>query len=82
MITLFPCEQRLQLESDYEKEKAELERKYELKFQEENSRYLAIKKENDMNQNIVLMNQILAEAFRSKCMDIKPSSNSVVQQGV
>ncbi|KAL4610801.1 hypothetical protein ACB092_08G078200 [Castanea dentata] len=66
---------KLQLKSDCEKEieelAAQIRRKYDMKIQEMESEFLLKKKELDANRNKVLMNKILAEAFRSKCMDLR-----------
>ena len=77
--------QKLQLKSDRDKEIeeffAQLNKKYELKHQEEESNFLSKKKEFDERHNRVLMNKILAEAFRTKCMEIRSTGKSVMQQG-
>lgn len=39
------------------------------------------KKELDVNYTKVLLNKILAEAFRSKCMDNRASGSEGAQQG-
>ncbi|KAF2314239.1 hypothetical protein GH714_024406 [Hevea brasiliensis] len=57
-------------------------RKYEIKLQETESEFILKKKELDTYHNKVLMNKILAEAFKSKCMDAKPSSAASKQQEV
>ncbi|KAK7850706.1 helicase protein mom1, partial [Quercus suber] len=71
----FSLEQKLQLKSDCEKEieelSAQIRLKYDMKIQEVESEFLLKKKELDANRNKVLMNKILAEAFRSKCMDLR-----------
>jgi hypothetical protein len=62
----------LQLKSDCEKEieevVAQIRRKYETKIQEMEAEFDIKKKELDVNHTKVLMNKILADAFRSKCM--------------
>jgi hypothetical protein len=79
-------EQKLRLKSDCEKEieevVAQLRRKYDTKIQERESEFLLKKKELDANHNKVLMNKILAEAFRSKCMDLRVPGSSGMQQGM
>ncbi|XP_057480932.1 helicase protein MOM1-like isoform X3 [Actinidia eriantha] len=69
---------KLRLKSDWEKEIeeiiAEICQKYEAKFKDAESEFLLKKKELDTTHNKVLMNKILAEAFRSKCLDIRPSA--------
>nr|AGM20688.1 MET1-2 [Populus tomentosa] len=76
---------KLQLKSDCEKEiqevVAQIRRKHDIKLQEIESEFLRKKKEMADNQNRVFLNKILAEAFRSKCMDNKASSTPVRQQG-
>ncbi|XP_062172135.1 helicase protein MOM1 [Alnus glutinosa] len=63
---------KLQLKSDCEKEidevVAQIRRKYETKIQEIEAEFIIKKKELDVNHSKVLMNKILADAFRSKCM--------------
>ncbi|XP_037495734.1 helicase protein MOM1 isoform X1 [Jatropha curcas] len=77
---------KLRLKSDCEKEieevVAQIRRKYEIKLQEVESEFILKKKELDTNQNKVLMNKILAEAFRSKCMDMKASGRPGVHREV
>ncbi|GFZ17881.1 hypothetical protein Acr_26g0011500 [Actinidia rufa] len=69
---------KLRLKSDWEKEIeeiiAEICQKYEAKFKDAESEFLLKKKELDTTHNKVLMNKILAEAFRSKCLDLGPSA--------
>ncbi|KAB2604258.1 hypothetical protein D8674_040421 [Pyrus ussuriensis x Pyrus communis] len=75
---------KLRLKGDCDKEieeaVAEIQRKYELRSQEVEAEFLLKKKELDSIHHKVLMNKILAEAFRSKCMDLRPSGASGVQQ--
>ncbi|XP_011023823.1 PREDICTED: helicase protein MOM1-like isoform X4 [Populus euphratica] len=77
---------KLQLKSDCEKEiqevVAQIRRKHGVKLQEIESEFLRKKKEMADNQNKVFLNKILAEAFRSKCMDNKASSTPVRQQEI
>jgi chromodomain-helicase-DNA-binding protein 3/chromodomain-helicase-DNA-binding protein 4 len=84
--TNFVFEQKLCLKSDYDKKieeaVAELRRQCETKLKEEEAEFLHIKNKLDANHNKVLMNKILAEAFRSKCMDLRASSAGGVQQGM
>ncbi|XP_048137315.1 helicase protein MOM1-like isoform X2 [Rhodamnia argentea] len=61
---------------------AQIRRKYDLKLKEIEAEYLAKKKELDMNQGKVLMNRMLAEAFKSKCSDIRASGANGIQQDV
>lgn len=84
----FSFEQNLQLESDCEKEieemAAQIRKKYEAKRKDAETALVLKKTELDSNQNKVLMNKILAEAFRSKCLDLRPSgiSGMHMQQGI
>ncbi|XP_016651691.1 PREDICTED: helicase protein MOM1-like isoform X3 [Prunus mume] len=75
---------KLRLKTDCDKEieeaVAEIRRKYEIRFQEIEAEFLLKKKELDSIHNKVLMNKILAEAFRSKCMDLRASGASGAQQ--
>ncbi|KAL4326749.1 hypothetical protein HN51_033908 [Arachis hypogaea] len=57
---------RLQLNSDYEKELAELRRKYEVKLLDAEVVFQQQKMELDTYYKTVLLNQALAEAFRIK----------------
>ncbi|KAL0370084.1 UNVERIFIED_CONTAM: hypothetical protein Sangu_0326500 [Sesamum angustifolium] len=65
-----------QLKSDCEKEIQEMinqiRKKYEVKLQESEAAFRLKRNELDKNQTKVLMNKILAEAFRSKCLDVRP----------
>jgi chromodomain-helicase-DNA-binding protein 4 len=69
--------QKLRLKSDCEKEiqevVAQIRRTYDFKLQDLEYEFLRKKKEMDDNQNKVLMNKILAEAFRTKCKDNRAS---------
>ncbi|KAL8515998.1 hypothetical protein ACS0TY_014613 [Phlomoides rotata] len=66
-----------QLKSDCDKEIEELisqiRKKYELKHQETEAVFRLKRNELDKNRDKVLRNKILAEAFRSKCLDLRPS---------
>ncbi|KAF2285839.1 hypothetical protein GH714_008341 [Hevea brasiliensis] len=77
---------KLRLKSDCEKEIeeviAQIHRKYEIKLQEIESEFFLKKKELDTIHNKVLMNKILAEAFRSKCMDNKSPIAAGMQRDV
>ncbi|CAN4101686.1 unnamed protein product [Withania somnifera] len=68
---------KLHLKSDCEKEIeemiAKIRKKYDHKLQEAEAAFLRKKKELDVNQSKVLMNKLLADAFRCKCMNLKPS---------
>ncbi|KAI7990761.1 Helicase protein MOM1 [Camellia lanceoleosa] len=77
---------KLRLKSDCDKEieeiVAEIRRKFEAKLQDAEASFLLKKKELDANHGKVLMNKILAEAFRSKCLDLRPSGVLGIQQVV
>ncbi|KAL3365354.1 hypothetical protein AABB24_010481 [Solanum stoloniferum] len=77
---------KLRLRSDCEKEIeemiAQIRKKYDHKLQEAEAAFLRKKKELDVNQNKVLMNKLLADAFRCKCMNLKPSGFSGMHQVV
>jgi len=79
---LFLLEQKLRLKSDFEKELAELRRKYDVKFQEIEVEFQQTKKTLDTNLNTVYVNKILANAFKSKCLDLKVSGALGVQHGM
>lgn len=75
-----------QLNSDRDKEIEEMisqiHNKYEVKLQETEAEFRLKRNELDKNQNKVFLNKILAEAFRSKCLDLRPSGLPGVQQGI
>uniref|UniRef100_A0A3Q7GP49 Helicase C-terminal domain-containing protein n=1 Tax=Solanum lycopersicum TaxID=4081 RepID=A0A3Q7GP49_SOLLC len=77
---------KLRLRSDCEKEIeemiAQIRKKYDHKLQEAEAAFLRKKKELDVNQIKVLMNKLLADAFRCKCMNLKPSGFSGMRQVV
>lgn len=77
--------QMLQLKSDCKKEIeeviAQIHQKYESKRQAFQAQFLTKTKELEMNQKRVHMNKLLAEAFRSKCMDGRMYSAPRVRQG-
>lgn len=68
-------------EKEIEEMIAQIRRKYEVKHQDAEVAFLLKKNELDTNHEIVLMNKILAEAFRSKCLDLSPPGPSKMQQG-
>lgn len=72
----------MQLKCDFEKELEELYRKYDIKRKEVEVEFQNIRKNLDTQHNIVLVNKILAEAFRAKSMDLKVSGASRMQQGI
>ncbi|MCE3049719.1 hypothetical protein HAX54_045591 [Datura stramonium] len=61
---------------------AKIRKKYDHKLQEAEAAFLLKKKELDVNQNKVLMNKLLADAFRCKCMNLKPSGLPGMRQVV
>ncbi|KAK8641483.1 hypothetical protein V6N13_010886 [Hibiscus sabdariffa] len=71
---------KLQLKLDCDKEieeaVAQIRRKYEVKLKEKEAEFLIQTKELDVTYNKVLLNKILAEAFRSKCMDHRASGSA------
>lgn len=75
-------ETKVQLKSDWEKEIFQINAKYEAKLQEKEAEFLRKKEELDINCWKVYMNKILAEAFRSKCKDVKASAAPGMQSGV
>lgn len=78
--------QKSKLKADCEKEiegmLAQIRGKYETKIQEAEAQYSLKLNELQTNQNKVMMNKILAEAFQSKCMDLRASTAMAVQQGM
>jgi len=85
-LTIIPSgsiRQKLRLRSECEKEieeiVAQIRKKYEEKLEEADVSFTLKRNELEMNQNKVMMHKILAEAFRSKCMDYRAASG--MQQG-
>ncbi|XVF46309.1 hypothetical protein PTKIN_Ptkin03bG0017400 [Pterospermum kingtungense] len=76
-------ETRLQLKSECEKEieevVAEIRRKYEVKLAAKEAEFLLCKRELDVNYSKILLNKILADAFRAKCMDNRVSGSAGAQ---
>ncbi|KAL3828473.1 hypothetical protein ACJIZ3_017275 [Penstemon smallii] len=74
------------LKSDCEKEiqemVAQIRSKYEVKLQDNEAEHKLKKNELEKNQNKVLMNKILAEVFRSKSLDHRPTGLPGMQQGI
>ncbi|KAI3520541.1 hypothetical protein L1887_09990 [Cichorium endivia] len=74
---------KVKLKSDYDKEVAEIiakiNRKYEVRCHKAEKAFQLKRSEIDMNVNKVIMNKILAEAFRSKCRDVNPFNPSQIQ---
>ncbi|XWS28986.1 hypothetical protein CRYUN_Cryun25bG0118000 [Craigia yunnanensis] len=71
---------KLECEKEIEEVVAQIRQKYEHKLLEKEAEFLLQKKELDVNYNKVLLNKILAEAFRSKCMDNRASGSAGAQQ--
>lgn len=78
-------EQKLQLKLDCEKEIKEaivqIRQKYEAKLKEKEAEFLLHRTELSETYNKVLMHKILAEAFRSKCMDNMASGSAGTKKG-
>jgi len=72
----------LRLKSDYEKELAELRRKYDVKLQESEVEFQQTKKTLETNMNTVRVSKILANVFKSKYLDLKVSGASGMQHGM
>ncbi|CAA0813549.1 Helicase protein MOM1 [Striga hermonthica] len=74
------------LQSDCEVEIQEMinqiRNKYNTKLQEAETEFTSKRSELENNQNKVLMNKLLAAAFRSKCWNPKPAAIPGMQQGV
>ncbi|CAJ1955921.1 unnamed protein product [Sphenostylis stenocarpa] len=68
------------LQTEFEKELEELRRKYEIKIQGIEAEFEQRKTTLDTSLNVVRMNKFLADAFRTKCSTVKPSSTSGTQQ--
>lgn len=75
-------EQKLRLKSELDEIVAQLRRNYEAKLKDVEAEFLLKKNELDANHNKALMSKILADAFRSKCLDIGPSIPMGMQQGM
>lgn len=61
---------------------AQIRGKYDAKLKDAESAFLLKKTQLDLNFKKVLMNKILAEAFRSKCLDHRSSRSTAMQQGI
>lgn len=68
-------------EREIEEAVTQIRRKFEIKLKETEAEFQSKKRELDAHYHEVLMNKILAEAFKSKCMDLKASSTGM-QQGM
>lgn len=53
-----------------------------MKIQDAEAKYSLKKNRLDKNQNKVLMNKLLAEAFNSDCLDLWSSGLPEMQQGI
>ncbi|WOH03884.1 hypothetical protein DCAR_0623285 [Daucus carota subsp. sativus] len=73
-------EGKMRLKFEFEESVAQLRRNYEAKCKEAEDAFLWKKKELDTNHNKVLVNKILADAFRSKC--VEPSRYTGSQHAV
>ncbi|KAL4292612.1 hypothetical protein AHAS_Ahas18G0045500 [Arachis hypogaea] len=73
-------EMRAKLKSDFEKELEALRRKYDIKFQLVENEFQQTKNKLDSSYHTVLVNKMLADFFRSKCMYRKTSDAYGVQQ--
>ncbi|XP_058780148.1 helicase protein MOM1-like isoform X2 [Vicia villosa] len=73
---------KLQLKSEFEKELAELRRKYDLKFQEAEVEFQQTKKTLETNLKTVCVSRILAHAFRSKCLDLKAGASGMQHDSI
>lgn len=75
-----------QLKSNCEKEIEEMisliRKKYEVICQEKEAEFRLKTNENDKNLKKVVLSKMLAAAFRSKCVDNRPSPLPNLQQGI
>lgn len=78
-------QQKSQLKSDCKKEIqdiiTQIRDKYARKLQDAEAAYCLRKNELDNNYNKVFMHKILAEAFKSKCINLWPSQHPGTQEG-
>ncbi|OIW05815.1 hypothetical protein TanjilG_23601 [Lupinus angustifolius] len=72
---------KLQMKYDFDKEFEDLRRKYEIKFQEMDIGFQQTRKKLDTDHKTVILNKILADAFRFKCEEVRASGAPGVQQG-
>ncbi|CAK9138730.1 unnamed protein product [Ilex paraguariensis] len=70
------------LKSECDKEIAQIRSKYEAKHQEAEAAFLLKKNEADTNHKKVLMNKMLAEAFKSKCQDLRHNGTLGISQAM
>ncbi|KAL2471059.1 putative helicase protein MOM1 [Abeliophyllum distichum] len=79
-------DKKSQLKSDCKKEIheiiAQIRDKYDTKLKDAEAAYWLMKNELANNYNKVIMNKILAEAFKSKCFSLRPSEHPGTQQAV
>ncbi|KAI3826484.1 hypothetical protein L1987_00532 [Smallanthus sonchifolius] len=83
-VTKFHQETKQKLDSECEKEIVEMVAKIRLKYEarhlEADAAYNTKNMELETNIKRVIMNKILADAFRSKCQDLTPSGHPGMQQ--
>ncbi|KAH9613949.1 hypothetical protein KSS87_011018 [Heliosperma pusillum] len=79
-------EMKLRLRSECDKEieevVAQIRKKYDVKLEEAESLYSLKKNELEMNQNMVMMNKLLADALRSNYADSKAAPQGGSQKGM
>lgn len=86
--TVMKCHEaiKMKLNSDYEKELAEvigqIKVKYEAKQKNAEAAFQLKKKEVDISLKRVVMNKVLAETFRSKCQDLTPFNPAEIRGGI
>ncbi|KAI3793762.1 hypothetical protein L1987_36384 [Smallanthus sonchifolius] len=77
---------KLKIKSEHEKELAEIigriNAKYEAKNQDAEAAFQLKKKAVETSFNRVVMNKVLADAYRSKCQELSPIGPSEVQGGL
>ncbi|XP_039052332.1 helicase protein MOM1-like [Hibiscus syriacus] len=71
---------KLKCDKEIEEVVGQIHRKYDVKHEEKEAEFLLQIKELDANYSKVLLNKILAEAFRSKCMDNRVSGSKGAMQ--
>ncbi|XP_071719925.1 uncharacterized protein [Rutidosis leptorrhynchoides] len=71
---------KLECEKEIAEMIAQIRSKYEAKHQQALVAFYLKKNELERNLSRVLMNKMLAEAFRSKCQDLHPFRNSGIRQ--
>lgn len=75
-----------QLKSDCEKEieeiTSQIRNRYEVKYKETEADFRFKRNELDKNQKTLLLNKMLADAFRSKCLETRPPGFPGMHQGI